>query len=172
MIGIEDDSLLALLNENNVIIGSIPFSEYKKNPTEYKVLCIRVILVSEDKEFILSPGSFFKGSMYDTPYCTLLKSNEDYDTALERISKIMPSAEIRFLTQYYNKDSKSNLSVRFYFSQQKVDDVKNYQEKVVLYPSEIGTDDVIENKILFEEIDFIKAHIIPFLNLKINNSKA
>ena len=32
MIGLEDDCLLALVNDNNKVIGSVSFSEYKKNP--------------------------------------------------------------------------------------------------------------------------------------------
>ncbi|MBR5323821.1 MAG: hypothetical protein IKV14_03245 [Muribaculaceae bacterium] len=172
MIGIEDDSLLALINDNNNVIGSVSFSEYKKNPRKYKVLFIRVILLSEEKEFIFSTESFFDGSMYDTPYSTILKLGEDYETAFERLSKALPSVDMRFLLRYYKKSEKYDFAVCFYFAQQKIEEVKKYQEGVVLYPSEIGTDDVMGNDILFEEIDFIKKHIIPNLNLDINGNKA
>ena len=54
MIGLEDDCLLALVNDNNKVIGSVSFSEYKKSPKKYKILTLRVIVVSEENEFILS----------------------------------------------------------------------------------------------------------------------
>ena len=138
MLGLEDDSLLALVDNNNDVIGSVSFSDYKKNPIEYKILCIRVLLISEEKEFILFPYSIFDGSVYDTAFCTILKYKEDYETALERISKALPSAEIRFLTQYINKDDKYNIKVCLYYAQLKTEDVKKYQDRVILYPSEIG----------------------------------
>ena len=103
MIGIEDDSLLALVDDKNTVIGSVSFSEYKKNPSKYRVLFIRVLLLSEEKEFILSADSFFEGSMYDTPYCTILKLKEDYETAVERLRKALPSVDLRFLMQFCKK---------------------------------------------------------------------
>ena len=170
MLGLEDDSLLALVNDNNDVIGSVSLLEYKKNPKKYKIFTIRVILVSEEKEFILSTDSFFEGSEYDTAYCTILKFKEDYETALKRIREALPSAEIRFLTQYINKDDKYDVKVCLYYAQIKSEDVKKHQERVVLYPSEIGTDDVIENNILFGEIDFFKKNVIPYLNLDIQGN--
>ena len=171
MIGLEDDSLLALINDNNKVVGSVSLSEYKKNPKKYKIFIIRVLLVSEENEFILSPDSFFDGSEYDTAYCTILKYKEDYEMALERLSEALPSTEIRFLTQYINKDDKYDVKVCLYYAQLNSEEVKKYQERVILYPSEIGTDDLIENDILFGEIDFLKTNVIPFLNLDIHNSK-
>ena len=164
--------MLALVDDKNTVIGSVSFSEYKKNPSKYRVLFIRVLLLSEEKEFILSADSFFEGSMYDTPYCTILKLKEDYETAVERLRKALPSVDLRFLMQFCKKNEKYNFAVCFYFAQQKVEEVKKSQERVVLYPSEIGTDDVMGNDTLFGEINFIKTHIIPNLNLDINGNKA
>ncbi len=172
MIGIKDDSLLALVDDKNTVIGSVSFSEYKKNPSKYRVLFIRVLLLSEEKEFILSTDSFFEEGMYDTPYCTILKHKEVYETAVERLRKALPSVDLHFLMQYCKKNEKYNFAVCFYFAQQKVEEIKKTQERVVLYPSEIGTDDVMGNAILFEEVNFIKTHIIPNLNLDINGNKA
>lgn len=167
MIGLEDDCLLALVNDNNKVIGSVSFSEYKKNPKKYKILTLRVIVVSEENEFILSPGSFFNESAYDTAYCTILKYKEDYETALKRISDALPSAEIRFLTQYISKNDKYDVKVCLLYAQLDKENVKSSQERVILYPSEIGTDDIIGNEILFGEIDFLKTNVIPYLNLDI-----
>ena len=100
-----------------------------------------------------------------------MKFKEDYETALKRITDALPSVEIRFLTQYVNKDDKYDVKVCLYYAQLKSEDVKKYQERVVLYPSEIGTDDVIENNILFGEIDFFKKNVIPYLNLDIHRNK-
>ena len=81
--------------------------------------------------------------------------------ALERLSEALPSTEIRFLTQYINKDDKYDVKVCLYYAQLNSEEVKKYQERVILYPSEIGTDDLIENDILFGEIDFLKTNVIP-----------
>ena len=40
MIGLEEDCLLALVNERNMVEGSVSLSEYKKNPSKYNVFCI------------------------------------------------------------------------------------------------------------------------------------
>ena len=170
MIGLDEDSLLALINDNNKIEGSVSLSEYKKDPKKYKIFAIRVLLVSEDNEVILSPDSFFEGSEYDTAYCTILKYDEDYETALARLCDALPPVEPQFLLRYINTD-KYNVVVSFFYAQAKSEEVKKYQERVILYPSEIGTDDLIENDILFEEIDFLKKNVIPYLNLDIQNNK-
>ena len=170
MIGLEDDGLLALINDNNDVVGSVSVLEYKKDPKKYKIFTIRVLLVSEENEVILSSGSFFEGSEYDTEYCTILKYDEDYETALARLCDALPPVEPRFLFRYINKD-KYNVKVSLYYARIKSEEAKKYQERVILYPSEIGTDDLIENDILFEEIGFLKTNVIPYLNLDIHNNK-
>ena len=66
--------------------------------------------------------------------------------------------------QYKSDDEKYNLNVRLYFGKQSIEEAKANQERVVLYPSEIGTDDIIENGILFSEIDFIKEGIFSVID--------
>lgn len=164
MIGLEEDCLLALVNERNMVEGSVSLSEYKKNPSKYNVFCIRVILMTEEREFILSPGSFFEESLYDTSYCTIIKYKEDYATAFERIKKALPNVDLHFIMQYKSDDEKYNLNVRLYLGKQNKEEAKANQERVVLYPSDIGTDDIIENNILFSEIDFIKEGIFSVID--------
>ena len=69
----DDDCLLAIVDEKNRVVGSVAFSEYKKNPQKYRVFAIRLMVISEKKDFVLSSDNFFEGGEYDTPYVTLLK---------------------------------------------------------------------------------------------------
>ena len=61
MIGLEDDSLLALINDNNDVVGSVSVLEYKNDPKKYKIFTIRVLLVSEENEVILSSVPISEG---------------------------------------------------------------------------------------------------------------
>ena len=99
-----------------------------------------------------------------------LYDDEDYETALARLSDALPPVEPHFLLRYINKD-KYNVKVSLYYARIKSEEAKKYQERVILYPSEIGTDDLIENDILFEEIGFLKTNVIPYLNLDIHKNK-
>ena len=92
-----------------------------------------MIVVSEENEFILSPGSFFNESAYDTAYCTILKYKEDYETALKRISDALPSAEIRFLTQYISKNDKYDVKVCLLYAQLDKENNKGITNKLLKY---------------------------------------
>ena len=168
MIGLDKDCLLATVDEKNEIKGSVPLSEYLKNPKEYRVLCIRVIPISKDKEFILSSDVFFDGSMYDTAYCTFLKFGEDYPDALKRIEEALSPSNPLEVTRYYCNNEKYNINVFLHYVRQTIEEAKEKHKNVVCYPSEIGTDDIIENSMLFSEIRFLKTNIIPFLDLDIH----
>ncbi|MBO5720823.1 MAG: hypothetical protein J6R61_04790, partial [Bacteroidales bacterium] len=85
------DCLLAVVNDCNDVIDSVLMSEYVKNPANYKVFCIRVLPISENKEFILSRDVFFDESAYDTQYSTILRYDEDYATAFARINDALPT---------------------------------------------------------------------------------
>lgn len=161
------DCLLAVVNDCNDVIDSVLMSEYVKNPSNYKVFCIRVLPISENKEFILSSDVFFDESAYDTQYSTILRYDEDYATAFARINDALPTVEKHFVTQYKNESGKYNTVVRLYYVRQSVEEAKSLQKEVVLYPGEVATDDILNNRMLFGEIAFIKDNIIPNLDLNI-----
>ena len=163
----DEDCLLAIVDEKNVVVGSVPFGEYKKNPQKYRVFAIRLLVISDKKDFVLSKDYFFEGGKYDTPYFTLLKYKEEYAEAYKRVDDMLPSVEKRFILQYYSDEGKYSANVRVYLAQQNIDELQNTQDKLSVYPSVIKTDDIIGNKLLFSEIEFFKENIIPVLNLNI-----
>lgn len=167
MIGLDKDCLLTTVDEKNKVKGSVLLSEYIKNPREYRVLCIRVIPISEDKEFILSQNDFFKGSNYDTPYWTFLKYREDFPDALKRLEESLSPLNLYPVVNYHCESDVYDANVFLYYVRQTIEEAKAKHENIVCYPSGIGTDDIIENEMLFSEIGFLKTNIIPFLDIDI-----
>lgn len=167
MRGFDEDCLLAIVDEKNRVVGSVAFSEYKKNPNKYRVFAIRLLVISDKKDFVLSTDCLFEGIEYDTPYVTLLKFGEEYAEAYKRVDELLPSVDKRFVLQYYYDEGKYRSNVRLYFAQQNIDELKKTQDKLTAYPSYVKTDDIIGNKLLFSEIEFFKENIIPVLNLNI-----
>ena len=167
MKGFDKDCLLAIVDEKNRVVGSVAFAEYKRNPKKYRVFVIRLMVISENKDLVLSPDYFFEGGEYDTPYITLLKFREDYTDAFKRVDELLPSVEKRFVFQYYSNEGKYNANVRLYIAQQNIDELKKNHEKLSLYPSEVKKDNLIGNELLFSEIEFFEKNIIPILNLNI-----
>ena len=168
MKGFDDDCLLAIVDEKNRVVGSVAFSEYKKNPQKYRVFAIRLMVISEKKDFVLSSDNFFEGGEYDTPYVTLLKFKEEYAEAFKRVDELLPSVEKRFILQYYSDEGKYKANVRLYFAQKNIDELEKTQDNLSVYPSVIKTDNIVGNKLLFSEIEFFKENIIPVLNLNID----
>lgn len=167
MKGFDEDCLLAIVDEKNRVVGSVAFSEYKRNPKKYRVFAIRLMVISENKDFVLSSDYFFEGGEYDTPYFTLLKFREDYADAFKRVDELLPLVEKRFVFQYYSNEGKYNANVRLYLALQNIDELKKTQDKLSIYPSSIKKDDIIGNELLFSEIEFFEKNIIPVLNLNI-----
>ena len=73
--------------------------------------------------------------------------------------------------QYSNIDEKYDINVFLYYTRQNVKEAKKNEEDIICYPSDIGTDDIIENNMLFSEIGFVKTNIIPYLDLDISRIK-
>ena len=124
MKGFDEDCLLAIVDEKNRVVGSVAFSEYKRNPKKYRVFAIRLMVISENKDFVLSSDYFFEGGEYDTPYFTLLKFREDYADAFKRVDELLPLVEKRFVFQYYSNEGKYNANVRLYLALQNIDELK------------------------------------------------
>lgn len=167
MIGRDENYPLAIVDDKNDVVGSVSLLDYEKNPKKYKMFCIRFLVVSENKDVILYPDSYF-GGKYDTKYFTILRVNEDYETLFSRMEQGIEELEKRFLLQYDYVDDNYDLIVRLYMVRQTVEEARKNDISTKLYPYEVKFEEIEGNKLLASEIDFFNMIIYPVLDLDIS----
>ncbi|MEG1574282.1 MAG: hypothetical protein RR293_03420 [Bacteroidales bacterium] len=167
MYKLSKEDWIAVINERLDVIGIVDEEESLAHGNKYMHLEIRVIVVSNNRLCLRNILRLDGSSVIDTPFTTLLRYNETYESAFKRATEGLKNKP-RFIMQYHHKTDKIDRIIRLYIGEVDNETLPNpdpdcrfWTKNQVEESLQFGT----FSEFLNEEFNFLNLTIFPAIEM-------